>query len=103
MSAELTLPTLRAVGRPAVDVDAAARAVQDLMSALGMDLGDPSLQRTPERVARAYAEMLAPREFGLTTFPNDEQYDELVVARDIPFTSLCEHHLLPFVRRCRSG
>jgi GTP cyclohydrolase IA len=103
MSAELTLPTLRAVGRPAVDVDAAARAVQDLMSALGMDLGDPSLQRTPERVARAYAEMLAPREFGLTTFPNDEQYDELVVARDIPFTSLCEHHLLPFVGTAAVG
>jgi GTP cyclohydrolase IA len=103
MSAELTLPTLRAVGRPAVDVDAAARAVQDLMSALGMDLGDPSLQRTPERVARAYAEMLAPREFGLTTFPNDEQYDELVVARDIPFTSLCEHHLLPFVGTASVG
>jgi GTP cyclohydrolase IA len=77
--------------------------VQDLMSALGMDLGDPSLQRTPERVARAYAEMLAPREFGLTTFPNDEQYDELVVARDIPFTSLCEHHLLPFVGTAAVG
>ena len=96
MSAELALPTLRAVGPPPVDVDAAARAVQDLMTALGMDIDDPSLQRTPERVARAYSEMLAPREFGLTTFPNDEGYDELVIARDIPFHSLCQHHMLPF-------
>jgi GTP cyclohydrolase I len=47
-------------------------------------------------VAAAYAEMLEPREFDLTTFPNDEGYDELVVARAIPFSSLCEHHLLPF-------
>src|SRR4029079_18494078 len=48
------------------------------------------------RVAAAYAELLTPREFNLTTFPNDENYDELVVARDIPFHSLCQHHLLPF-------
>ena len=47
-------------------------------------------------MAEAYAEMLTPRPFRATTFPNDEGYDELVVARDIPFHSLCEHHLLPF-------
>ena len=40
--------------------------------------------------------MLTPRSFSLTTFPNDEGYDELVLARDIPFVSVCEHHLLPF-------
>jgi GTP cyclohydrolase IA len=39
---------------------------------------------------------LTPRPFTLTTFPNDEGYDELVLARDIPFQSLCQHHLLPF-------
>ena len=44
-----------------------------------------------------YAELLTPRPFNATTFPNDGGYDELVVARDIPFHSLCEHHLLPFV------
>jgi GTP cyclohydrolase I len=47
-------------------------------------------------VALAYEELLTPRPFHPTTFPNDEGYDELVVARDIPFHSLCEHHLLPF-------
>ena len=47
-------------------------------------------------MADAYAELLTPAPFNATTFPNDEGYDELVVARDIPFHSLCEHHLLPF-------
>jgi GTP cyclohydrolase I len=98
----MTTP-LRDVAEGGIDVDAAAEAVTDLMRALGMDPSDPSLTRTPARVAHAYAELLSPREFGLTTFPNDEGYDELVVARDIPFTSLCEHHLLPFVGTASVG
>jgi GTP cyclohydrolase I len=80
-----------------VDEDAAADAVRALLVALGQDLESSSLADTPQRVARAYAELLGPRSFDLTTFDNDEGYDELVVARDIPFSSLCEHHLLPFV------
>ena len=44
-----------------------------------------------------FSELLSPAPFNLTTFPNDGDYDELVVARGIPFHSLCEHHLLPFV------
>ena len=48
-------------------------------------------------MAHAYAEMLTPAPFALTTFPNDENYDELVLASDIPVHSVCEHHMLPFV------
>jgi GTP cyclohydrolase I len=80
-----------------VDLRAAESAARDLLTALGADLTDESLADTPVRVARMYAELLTPHPFSATTFPNDGGYDELVVARDIPFHSLCEHHLLPFV------
>ena len=80
---------------PQLDAVAAEQAVRDLLRALGQDPTSPHLVDTPRRVAAAYAELLTPREFSLTTFPNDEGYDELVIARDIPLTSLCEHHLLP--------
>jgi GTP cyclohydrolase I len=79
-----------------IDTEAAERAVLDLLVALGRDPGSEHLAETPRRVAAAFAEMLTPEPFDLTTFPNDEGYDELVLARDIPFRSLCEHHLLPF-------
>ncbi len=88
-------PNLRPIG-PGVDTIAAEQAVQDLLIALGQDpLTDPGLVDTPRRVAAAYAEMLKPKPFRLTTFPS-EGYDEMVVARDIPFNSLCMHHMLPF-------
>ncbi|MEO6205312.1 MAG: GTP cyclohydrolase I FolE [Mycobacteriales bacterium] len=80
-----------------IDEPAAAAAVHALLVALGQDVSSESLVDTPARVAAAYAELLSPHDFDLKTFPNDEGYDELVVARDIPFSSLCEHHLLPFV------
>ena len=92
----LTLPD-DALRPTVVDEVAAARAVRDLLVALGQDVGAESLQDTPRRVAATYAELLRPRPFNATTFPNDEAYDEMVVARGIPFSSLCEHHLLPFV------
>jgi GTP cyclohydrolase I len=79
-----------------IDVTAAEAAVRDLLSALGRDHTSDHLRDTPRRVVGALAELLTPEPFDLTTFPNDEHYDELVVARDIPFQSLCEHHLLPF-------
>ena len=79
-----------------IDLDKATRAVADLLDALGVDRTLDGLEATPARVARAYAEMLSPETFHITTFSNDEGYDELVVARAIPFASLCEHHLLPF-------
>ena len=86
---------LEAGGR-GVDLDAAERAAHDLLVALGADLESDHLRETPRRVAKAYAELLTPRPFNATTFPNDEGYDELVVVRDIPFQSLCMHHMLPF-------
>ncbi|MGH9083612.1 MAG: GTP cyclohydrolase I FolE [Acidimicrobiales bacterium] len=92
-------PALGAVagGGGAIDLVRATRAVGDLLDALGVRRQDGGLADTPARVARAYAELLTPEPFKATTFPNDEGYDELVVARDIAFCSLCEHHLLPFV------
>jgi GTP cyclohydrolase I len=84
--------------RPPVerDLDAAERAAADFLEALGLELDTESLRQTPKRMAQAYAELLTPREFDLTTFPNDEGYDELVLVRAIPVKSVCEHHLLPF-------
>lgn len=80
-----------------VDLDAAERAAAMFLQALGVDTDTEHLRSTPRRMARAYEELFTPRPFDLTTFPNDEGYDELVVARSIPLRSVCEHHLLPFV------
>jgi len=93
------MQALRVVHEPAsgVDLAAAERAAGDLLRALGVDTDSESLRATPGRMARAYAELFTPRPFDLTTFPNDEGYDELVLARSIPVRSVCEHHLLPFV------
>lgn len=97
MSVLESVPRLRVVPQvPGVDVAAAARAVHDLLVALGHDPTDEHLAATPSRVAKAFAELLTPTPFNATTFPNDEGYDELVLACDIPFHSLCQHHLLPF-------
>jgi GTP cyclohydrolase I len=81
---------------PAIDTAAARAAVADLLSALGQDITDPELAETPRRVVAAFEELLTPAPFELTTFANGEGYDELVIARNIPFRSLCAHHLLPF-------
>ncbi len=87
---------LRRDERPAIDAAAAERAVADLLVALGRDVTEHGLRETPRRVAAAYAELLTHEPFSLTTFPNEAGYDELVVVREIPFHSLCMHHLLPF-------
>jgi GTP cyclohydrolase I len=81
---------------PEIDHKAAERAVRDLLGALGRDVREPGLRETPRRVAAAYAELLTHEPVKLTTFPNEAGYDELVVVREIPFHSLCMHHLLPF-------
>lgn len=91
-------PDLAAVpAPPAVDEQAAAKAIRDLLLAFGVDVDSENLRETPRRVAQAYSEFLEHRPFRPTTFPNDEGYDELIIARNIRFHSLCEHHLLPFV------
>lgn len=94
----MTVTPLRvARQRPRRDLAAAEEAAAAFLVALGVDLDSDGVTDTPARMARAYAELLTPREFHLTTFDNDEGYDELVLARAIPIRSLCEHHLLPFV------
>jgi GTP cyclohydrolase I len=82
--------------RRRIDLEAVERAARDLLRALGTDVDLGALEETPRRVAEAYAELLTPQPFRATTFPNEEGYDELIVARGIPFHSLCMHHLLPF-------
>jgi GTP cyclohydrolase I len=79
-----------------IDHGAVERAAADLLRALGADVDAEALGETPRRVADAYAELLTPQPFRATTFPNDDGYDELIVARSIPVHSLCMHHLLPF-------
>jgi GTP cyclohydrolase IA len=79
-----------------IDHSAVELAARDLLCALGADVDSESFQDTPRRVADAYLELLTPQPFRATTFPNDDGYDGLIVARAIPFHSLCRHHLLPF-------
>jgi GTP cyclohydrolase I len=87
--------TLSRTAQREFDHDAVQRAARELLRALGADVEDERLEETPRRVAQAYSELLTPRPFRATTFPN-EGYDQLIVARAIPFHSLCMHHLLPF-------
>ena len=104
MSQELTLDSadlaltpevLTADGR-VMDLEAAQRAAREFLAALGVELAEEGLDETPARMARAYAELFEVKPMRLTTFPNTEGYDELVIARGIPFRTVCEHHLLPF-------
>jgi len=79
-----------------IDLPRAQAAAAELLEAFGYRLDDENIAETPRRVAAAFAELLTPVPFNPTTFPNEEGYDELVVATHIPFHSLCMHHLLPF-------
>jgi GTP cyclohydrolase I len=85
------------------DLIRAEAAVAELLEALGVNIEDEDTRETPRRVARMYQEMLTPAPFNLTTFENSEHYDELVIARSIPFTSLCQHHMLPFSGHAHVG
>ena len=79
-----------------IDASGARDAARELLRALGADVDAEDLVETPRRMAEAYAELLTSRPFEATTFPNDDGYDQLIVAGSIPFHSLCMHHLLPF-------
>jgi GTP cyclohydrolase IA len=83
-----------------VDIERIERAVRELLLAVGEDVKREGLKNTPQRVAAMYAELLA----GMQEDPGEhiqsiftEKYDEIVLLRDIPFYSICEHHLMPFI------
>jgi GTP cyclohydrolase I len=79
-----------------VDRSRAERAVRELLAALGTDVEHEGIRETPRRMVDTYIELLTPEPFSFTTFPNEPGYDELIVLRDVPFQSLCMHHVLPF-------
>ncbi|HTO87986.1 MAG TPA: GTP cyclohydrolase I FolE [Thermoanaerobaculia bacterium] len=77
-----------------------AAHMRRIIEALGLDVSDPNLDGTPERVAKMYLEMFHGLAEGaeptVTCFPNDEHYTAMVMEKDIPFYSLCSHHFVPF-------
>jgi GTP cyclohydrolase IA len=79
-----------------VDLDAVERAAAHFLTALGVDLDRDERRATPARMARAFAELLDTQPFQITTFPNDDGYTELALARAFPFRTLCEDHMLLF-------
>lgn len=83
-----------------IDIEKIREAVKEILIAVGEDIEREGIKGTPERVANMYAELLA----GMRENPNKhlervftEKYDEIVLLRDIPFYSICEHHLMPFI------
>jgi GTP cyclohydrolase IA len=90
-----------------IDVGRIEKAVREILEALGEDPDREGLAETPERVARFYAEVFE----GIHTDPGDtvdaffgeEHYQEIVVVREIPFYSMCEHHLVPFHGQAHVG
>ena len=81
-------------------IERIAAHVRGILEELGLDLQDPNLHETDARVARMYVEMFAGLRSGsepqVTCFPNDEGYRAMVMEKDIPFYSMCAHHLVPF-------
>ncbi|HUW18032.1 MAG TPA: GTP cyclohydrolase I FolE [Sedimentisphaerales bacterium] len=83
-----------------VDTERIAKAVREILLAVGEDIEREGIRDTPARVARMYAELLGgmgedPKQHTRRVFT--ENYDEIVLLRDIPFYSICEHHLMPFI------
>lgn len=95
------MPPIAAAGSTVnqIDLKRAEAAIRDLLLAVGEDPDRDGLMNTPSRVARMWSELLSgsseqPDQHLATTF--DIEHDEMVLVRDIGFTSLCEHHMLPF-------
>ena len=77
-----------------------SKSVCRILDLLGLDRSDPNLAETPDRVAKMYLELFRGLDEGsepkVTLFPNDEHYTAMVIEKDIPFYSMCSHHLIPF-------
>ncbi|SCL13131.1 GTP cyclohydrolase I [Micromonospora nigra] len=105
----ITLPDLDGAVHtvlPGVDVldrKEVEQAVTQLVRALGVPMDTEVGRITPRRMADALVQMLSSQSWTFTTFPNDEGQHDLVLTRDIPFTSLCAHHLLPFSGHAHVG
>jgi GTP cyclohydrolase I len=86
-----------------IDFEAARKSITELIKSVGEDPEREGLKRTPDRVARMYAELLSGYNTDAEKFINGAlfniSYDEMVIVRDIEFYSLCEHHILPFIGR----
>lgn len=79
-----------------IDRELIEQGVRLILQGLGENLAREGIAETPQRVARMYSEIFTDREFSTTRFTNEEQYDDIVMVREIPFYSMCEHHMLPF-------
>ena len=89
-----------------IDLNRIEKAVREILVAVGENPDREGLKSTPQRVARMYAELFSgmhadPRRHLISGFT--EKYDEVVLLKDIPFHSVCEHHLLPFIGRAHVG
>ncbi len=90
---------------PEVDLPAIADATREVLTAVGENPDREGLQRTPQRVAKAMAELLQGYRVNPSKLINDAlfevEYDDMVIVRDIPYQSLCEHHMLPFLGKAQ--
>lgn len=89
-----------------VDQDRIAHAVREILFAIGENPDREGLLETPNRVARMYAEVFAGIDCDASVHLKKfftEKYDEIVLVRNIPFDSMCEHHLLPFMGKVHIG
>ena len=101
-----TKPLIDGVHAPEIDQERIAAAVREILFAIGENPDRDGLLDTPNRVARMYAEVCAglhqePSEHLATMFEAD--HDEMVMVRDIPMYSLCEHHLIPFIGKAHAS